>query len=161
MGAILGVDHGAKRIGIALSDRERRLASPLEVYERRGDRPDERHFLELIATNEVERIVIGLPLHGHGAEGPSAQAARDWGRWLGARSNRPISFFDERYSTRIAEDLLREGGLKASRRRALRDMIAAQLILQAYLDAGCPVVEVPGQPLDDSALTSNDGGDLD
>ena len=161
MGAILGVDHGEKRIGIALSDRQRRIATPLEVYQRRGDRPDERHFLELIATHEVDRVVIGLPLRGHGAEGPAAEAARAWGRWLGDRSNRPISFFDERYSTRIAEDLLREGGLKASRRRALRDMIAAQLILQAYLDAGCPTVEVPGRSLDDSDLPAHDEGDLD
>ena len=161
MGSILGIDHGARRIGIALSDRARRIASPIEVYERRTDRLDERYVRDLIETYDVDRVVIGLPLRGHGPEGPSATAARQWGRWLGGIVDRPVVFFDERYSTREAEDLLRAGGLKASRRRAMRDMIAAQLILQGYLDAGCPLVDSEALSLDDGDLPDVDGRDFD
>ena len=149
MGRILGLDYGLRRVGVALSDPDRRIASPLEVYERRADRPDADHFRRIVEDYGVDRVVVGLPAHGHGVEGEAARRARSWGRWLGEQVAVPVVFFDERYTTVEAEDLLRSAGLKAGGRRARRDMIAAQVLLQNYLDAGSPEVEAPAAPLDD------------
>lgn len=156
MNRILGLDFGLRRVGVAVSDPDRRIASPVEVYERRAERADASHFRSMVEEYRVDRIVIGLPLLGHGEEGPSAKLARAWGAWLSDRTGVPVRFIDERYSTVEAEELLRAGGLKASRRRSLRDMVAAQLLLQAYLDAGCPEAEAPASPLDDPSQTSEE-----
>ncbi|RUL87370.1 Holliday junction resolvase RuvX [Tautonia sociabilis] len=156
MKRILGLDFGIRRVGVAVSDPDRRLASPVEVYERRSDRLDAAYFRSLVEEYRVDLIVIGLPLLGHGAEGRSAESARTWGRWLSDQLGMPVRFVDERYSTVEAEELLREGGLKASRRKAIRDMIAARILLQAYLDAGCPDEEAPPMPLDDPSPSFED-----
>lgn len=127
------------------------MASPVDVYQRRNERLDATYFRSLVAEFNIDRLVVGLPLLGHGAEGDSAGQARRWGNWLSEQTGIPVSFVDERYSTVEAEELLRSSGVKASRRRSLRDMIAAQLLLQAFLDAGCPDSDSPPAPLDDPA----------
>ncbi|QDV36704.1 Holliday junction resolvase RuvX [Tautonia plasticadhaerens] len=157
MNRILGLDFGLRRVGVAVSDPDRRIASPVEVYERRADRADSGYFRAMVEEYRVDRIVIGLPLLGHGDEGPSARLARAWGAWLSSQTGVPVWFVDERYTTVEAEELLRSGGLKASRRRSLRDMVAAQLLLQAYLDAGCPEADPPASPLDDPGQASEEG----
>src|SRR3954447_15912390 len=149
MGRLLGLDFGTRRIGAAVSDPRRLIATPLEVHERRDPAQDARHYQALVRENEVDRIVIGLPLHTGGREGTSALLARDFGRWLGQVTGLPILFYDERYTTSDAEDTLIAAGLKRSRRKGLRDMLAAQILLQNYLDAGCPETEAPATPLAD------------
>lgn len=156
MNRILGLDYGQRRVGVAVSDPDRRFASPVEVYERRADRLDLAYFREIISEYRIDRIVVGLPLLGHGVEGRSAELARSWGGWLSDQTELPVIFFDERYSSVEAEELLRAGGVKASRRRNRRDMIAAQVLLQAYLDAGCPDREMPASSLDDPKPSSKD-----
>jgi putative Holliday junction resolvase len=156
MNRILGLDFGVRRVGVSVSDPDRRIASPVAVYERRTDRADAAYFRSIVEEYRVDRIVIGLPLLGHGDEGPSARLARSWGEWLAEQTGIPVHHVDERYSTVEAEELLRSGGMKASRRRSVRDMIAAQILLQAYLDAGCPEADAPASPLDDPSQTSEE-----
>jgi len=98
-----------------------------------------RHSLkELVRQNEVERIVVGLPLHTSGREGRLAELVRAFGDWLAAVTGQQVIYFDERYTTVEAEQRLQGAGLKRRKRKPLRDQLAAQILLQAYLDAGCP-----------------------
>jgi putative Holliday junction resolvase len=138
VGRILGLDFGTKRVGAAVSDPRRMIATPLEVYQRRDPAQDARHYQTLVRDNDVERIVIGLPVHLGGREGTSASLARTWGDWLAGVTGLPILYYDERYTTLDAEESLIAAGLKRSRRKGLRDMLAARLLLQNYLDDGCP-----------------------
>ncbi len=149
MPRILGLDYGTRRVGAALSDPGRSIAFPAEVYTLRGAKHDERYFRELVAENDVERIVVGLPLHTSGREGLLAAMARRFGDWLAGITGRPVVYYDERYSTVEAEQRLLDAGLKRDKRKALRDQLAAQIMLQAYLDAGCPETEAPAAPLAD------------
>ena len=149
MGRILGLDFGTKRVGAALGDRETGIATPLETYPRRNPAQDAQHYRELVDAYRVERIVVGLPLHTGGGEGTLAALSRRWGAWLGAVTNRPVVLFDERYTTLHADEILRASGLRASQRIGKRDRIAAQILLQHYLDAGCPQAEPPAAPLAD------------
>lgn len=148
-GRVLGLDFGTKRVGAALSDPRRQIASPLEVYERRTPTLDARHYRELVEDEGVTRIVVGLPLHTGGGEGDLARLAREFGLWMANETGRPVSHYDERYSSVEAENLMRSSGLKLRDRKARRDMLAAQILLQAFLDAGCPLAEMPGTPLSD------------
>jgi putative Holliday junction resolvase len=135
---LLGVDYGAVRIGLAVSDAERRLASPLTVHERRGVERDAVYFRALIASEEIGALVVGLPLHLDGREGQKATEARAFGAWLAETTGLPVVFWDERFSTVEAESALWQAGLTHKKRKARRDRVAAQMVLQAYLDAGCP-----------------------
>jgi putative Holliday junction resolvase len=149
MGRVLGLDFGTKRIGAALSDPRRLIATPLEVYARRTPVREATHFQQLVEDEGVDRIVVGLPLHTGGGEGDLAVLARAWGAWLSDVTHRPVHFYDERYTSVDAEQLLRSHGLRMKDRQARRDMLAAQIFLQSYLDAGCPETELPAMPLMD------------
>jgi putative holliday junction resolvase len=150
MTRILGLDYGTRRVGAALSDPGRTIAFPVEVYGLRSPVLDARHYGELVQENDVERIVIGLPLHTSGREGALASRVRMFGDWLAVSTGRPVVYFDERYTTVEAEQRLLDAGLSRQRRKALRDQLAAQIMLQSYLDAGCPLAEAPATPLADS-----------
>jgi putative Holliday junction resolvase len=147
MTRVLGLDFGTRRVGAAVSDPGRSIATPLEVYERRDPSRDAAHYHHLIREHDVDRIVVGLPLHTGGGESESSALARRWGAWLARETGLPVLFFDERYTSVDAEDVLRSAGLKLKDRRAKRDMLAARLLLQNYLDAGSPDVEAPSTPL--------------
>jgi putative Holliday junction resolvase len=137
-GRLLGVDYGSVRIGLSISDPERRLASPLAVYERRGREQDALYFRSLVSSEEIKAIVVGLPVHTNGREGQKAAEARAFGAWLAETTELPVTFWDERFSTVEAESALWQAGLTHKKRKARRDRVAAQILLQAYLDAGCP-----------------------
>src|SRR5690349_18467661 len=102
----LGLDFGLKRVGAAVSDPRGRIATPLEVYARKGNERDARHYRELVRAHEIEQLVIGLPLHISGREGDSAAQAREWGAWLAEVTGLPVVFHDERYSSVDAEEVL-------------------------------------------------------
>ncbi len=150
MPRILGIDFGTKRIGAALSDPRGIIAFPLEVYERRNPRLDAEHYRRLAEEEGVERVVVGLPLHTGGGEGELARASRAWGRWLGESIGCSLTFFDERYSSVEADHLMKAQGLKRKGRKAGRDAMAAWVMLQHYLDAGCPEAEAPASSLEDT-----------
>lgn len=149
MPRILGIDYGTRRVGAALSDPGRTMAFPAEVYVLRGPEHDARHYRELVREDDVERIVIGLPLHISGREGQLASLTRRFGDWLAGVTGLPVLYFDERYTTVEAEQRLIDAGLTRQRRKALRDKLAAQIMLQTYLDAGCPETEAKAAPLED------------
>lgn len=145
---LLGVDYGSVRIGLAISDADRRIASPLATYQRRGRDADVAFFRNLVREEAVVAFVIGLPVHLDGREGNKAAEARAFGRWLCEVTALPATFWDERFSTVEAESHLLAAGLTNKRRKARRDRVAAQILLQAYLDAGCPPETAP-RALDD------------
>jgi putative Holliday junction resolvase len=135
---LLGVDYGSVRVGLAISDAERRIASPLATYARRDREQDARFFRDLVEAEEVGQLVVGLPVHMSGEEGQKAQEARAFGAWLTTVTGLPVLFFDERLTTVEAENHLLAAGLTSKRRKNRRDRVAAQILLQTYLDAGCP-----------------------
>jgi putative Holliday junction resolvase len=92
--------------------------------------------------------VVGLPVHTDGREGTKAAEARAFGAWLGEVTGLPVVFWDERFTTVEAESALWQAGLTHKKRKERRDRVAAQLMLQAYLDAGCPGEQAP-RALDD------------
>lgn len=149
MGRVLGLDFGLRRVGAALSDPERSIATPLETRERRDPRQDARHYKRLVEDEEIDRIVIGLPVHTSGREGDIAAKAREWGAWLHSVTGLPVYYHDERYSSALADEVLIGSGVKRQKRKGLRDMLAARILLQDYLDAGCPETESPSRPIAD------------
>jgi putative Holliday junction resolvase len=132
---VLALDPGERRIGVALSDPTGTLAQPLEVIERRG--AGSRHLdriADLVKEHEVERIVVGLPLHMDGRAGAEAENARRLGEAVAARTGLPIDFVDERWTTREAERTLRALGERGRRVRERADAVAAALVLRTWLD---------------------------
>jgi len=131
---ILGIDYGHRRLGIAVSDDEKILASPLPVYSRCSLDVDLAFLLGIVKENEVERVVVGLPLNMNGSIGKMAKEALSFAWKLRRKINIPISTFDERMTSVEAERVLVETNLSRKRRKGLRDSMAAVLILQGYLD---------------------------
>lgn len=137
-GRLLALDPGEKRLGLALSDCARRLATPLAVWPRERLALMLPRFACLIAEKEVAGLLIGLPLSLSGAFGPAAQAARDWGEALmrGLDPPLPLLFWDERLSTAaVSRMMIREFDLSRRRRAAKIDAAAAAYLLQGALDA--------------------------
>jgi putative Holliday junction resolvase len=132
---LLGVDLGTKTIGLALSDVERCIASPLETIRRTKFRPDAEKIAEIVARFAVGAIVFGLPLNMDGTEGPRAQATRAFARNLGTVVLLPILFWDERLSTMAVNRMLIGFNTSRQRRGALVDKMSAAYILQGFLDA--------------------------
>jgi putative Holliday junction resolvase len=145
---LLGIDFGTVRVGLAVSDAERHIASPLATYVRRGSDQDASYFRALTQEQEIGGLVVGLPVHLDGQEGHKAREARAFGSALARATELPVVFWDERFTTVEAEGLLLSAGLTSKRRKARRDSLAAQILLQSYLDAGCPGERDLG-PLDD------------
>jgi putative holliday junction resolvase len=133
-GRLLGLDFGTVRVGIAISTPEQTIASPMEIYTRRSERLDTTYYQSLVKENRVVGAVIGLPMHVGGEEGTSAQLAREFGAWFTSITNRPVTFWDERYTSSVAADILRDAGVARSKRKQRLDMLAAQILLQSYLD---------------------------
>jgi putative Holliday junction resolvase len=145
---VLGIDLGSRRIGVAVSDPGRVLASPVEVIARSGDEGrDHRRILEVAAEYEVSRIVVGLPLSLDGTVGPAAQGAIDEAERLRATTVVPVDLYDERFTTVTADRSLMERNMKADARRRVIDKVAAAVMLQAWLD---------GQPGEDGSVPPPD-----
>jgi len=134
-GRIAGIDYGRSRLGIAITDPDRRLASPYENYQRRGARQDAARFRRLVAEEGVTLFVVGLPVHLDGHESQQSHEARKFGAWLASVTGVPVEFFDERFTTVEAEQHLLQAGLTRKRRKARRDMLAAQIMLAAFLES--------------------------
>ena len=147
-GRIAAIDFGTVRIGIALSDPQRTIASPYENYARRGPEQDARRFKRLAAEEKIVLFVVGLPVHMDGRESGKSQEARQFGRWLAEATGVPVEFFDERFTSSEAEGFLLEAGMTKKRRKRRKDMLAAQILLSAYLESPAKGREPP-RPLDD------------
>jgi putative Holliday junction resolvase len=131
MGRVLAIDSGTVRVGLAVSDPLRMTAQPLEVVP--AGQTVER-VRALCADLDVDQIVIGLPLTESGVPGAAAQRARALGQEVAAATGLPVEEVDERYTSRLAENMMIEGGARRRTRRRNLDKIAAAMILRTYLD---------------------------
>lgn len=130
----MGLDLGTKTIGVAVSDTMRRIATPLRTLRRRKFGEDSEALLELMAERGIGGLVLGLPRNMDGSEGPRCQSTRAFARNFSARTEVPITFWDERLSTVAAERALLEADTSRRRRGEVIDHVAAGYILQGMLD---------------------------
>lgn len=136
VGRVLGIDYGEVRIGLALSDSLRMVATPLETVDGKNQKSATRRIREILEEKKIRTVVVGLPLHMNGDFGELAQAATDFGEKL--KSQVPgleVVMWDERMSSAEAERGMRLSNTKAKRKKELRDQLAAQIVLQSWLDA--------------------------
>ena len=132
---LLGLDVGAKTIGLALSDTRLVIASPLETIRRRRFGDDVAALFALVDTHEVGGLVIGLPLTLAGKDGPRTQSVRQFARNLLAMRDLPVAFWDERMSTAAVTREMIAHDMSRQRRAEIVDKVAAAYILQGLLDA--------------------------
>lgn len=134
-GALLGLDPGQERIGVAVSDVGRLIASSIDTVKRTKFAADADAILKLFDQRTCAGFVVGLPLNMDGSSGPSAQAARAFARNLLARRDAPLLLWDERLSTAAVTRTLIEGDASRRRRGEVVDKMAAAYMLQGALDA--------------------------
>ncbi len=133
---LLGIDHGKKQIGLALSDVTLMLASPFNVIKRRKASEFANYLKNLAIEYEIGGIVCGLPLSLDGDFGSAAQAAKDWIGSVSNASGLPVCLWDERLSSSaVNRVLIKEADLSRKRRNEIVDKLAASYLLQAALDS--------------------------
>ena len=130
----LGFDYGEKRVGVAVGSTHSRAAQPLTVLRGGKGSLDWRRISELIEAWRPDALVVGLPLNMDGTENTMTRAARRFGNRLKDRYNLAVHMVDERLSSRIAKDILFEAGIPPKRHKQKLDKLAAQTILQAFLN---------------------------
>jgi putative pre-16S rRNA nuclease len=133
-GALVGLDLGTKTIGVAVSDPDRRLATPVTTVLRQRFNADAERLLALAAERHAVGFVLGLPINMDGTEGPRAQSTRAFARNFARLTELPIALWDERLSTAAVERALIEADASRARRKAVIDQHAAAYILQGALD---------------------------
>lgn len=131
---LLGLDLGSKTIGIALSDTNRKIASPMETIKRVKFTKDAERLLTILQEQNIGLIVLGLPKNMDGSEGPRCQSTRQFATNMAEKTNVPIYFWDERLSTMAVTRTLLEADTSRKRRGELVDKMAASYILQGFLD---------------------------
>jgi putative pre-16S rRNA nuclease len=131
---VLGLDVGEKTIGVAVSDALGISAQGVLVIRRQSKEKDMAALLKVIGEYEAERIIIGLPVNMDGSSGPQAEKALAFAGMLKKRFGLPVEAYDERLSTVLAQKALIEGGASRAKRKTVIDMLAAQVILQGWLD---------------------------
>ncbi len=136
-GRVLGIDLGSRRVGLALSDPSRTIASPLQVLQRSTSlAQDHRALAGIIAEWEVNAVVVGLPLSLNGKDGPAARAARAEVDTMRSAFGDEIAvmLYDERLTTISAQRSLNEAGVRGRAQEMMVDKVAAAVMLQAFLD---------------------------
>ena len=172
---ILALDYGTVRIGVALSDELGWTAQPLETLKRRTLDRDIAYIAALVVAHEVKRVLLGFPLQLDGREGPAIQAMREFQARLEQGVPVPVILWDERLTTKSAEDLLIAADVSRKKRKGVVDRIAASILLQSYLASLEPVskmepalqadefsdretVEPPHEPTDHSRKSAGRNG---
>jgi putative holliday junction resolvase len=140
---VLAVDLGRKRIGLAVSDPSGRVALPAGTLESRGLERDVAAIYEFARERNVVEVVVGLPIHMNGREGPEAAAARRFAGRLAEVSGLLVDTLDERWTSVAAERALAEAGQRARKRRGLVDTLAATLLLRTFLQRRAGRPEAP------------------
>jgi len=135
MPRILALDPGEKRIGLAVSDDMGWTAQGLQTLNREGIRRDLDRLAAVVKDHQVTRIIVGVPYNQYGGLGAAGERAMALIDRLAAHCGIPVSPWDERLTTKMAERVLIEGGVSRAKRKLSRDRLAAVLILQSYLDA--------------------------
>lgn len=135
---IMGLDFGSKTVGVAISDSLLLTAQGVEIIRRKDEnklRQTLARIEELCVENEVTEIVLGLPKHMNGDEGVRVELTNEFKEKLERRTGLPVNFFDERLTTVMADKTMMEAGIRRENRKEYVDMLAAQFILQGYLDS--------------------------
>jgi len=132
---VLGLDIGSKRIGVAISDALGVIAQSLLVLDRKEDEKTLKDLERIVLEKEVKEIVVGLPLNMDASHGPQAKGAAAFADILREKLNIPVTLWDERMSTMEVERVMIQGGASRAKRKQKIDKLAAQIILQNYLDA--------------------------
>ena len=133
-GTVLAFDFGTRRIGVAVGNTLIRLASPLTTLTVDDDGTRNAAIAALVAQWTPSQLVVGVPLHADGTEHAMTRGARAFAAMLARRFGLPVAAVDERYTTEAAQQQLDASTLPRSRHRAVRDQVAAQIILQSWFD---------------------------
>lgn len=150
-GRLLGVDFGTVRIGLAISDVEQKISSPLDVYHRQPATRMAQYFRELLGLERVVGLVVGLPIHTSGQASEKSRQATDFAIWLHDATQVPVVLYDERFTTALARELLGQTNLSGKKRKERLDKIAAHVLLGAYLEA-------PDKALSIQSVSGGTGG---
>lgn len=132
---ILALDHGSKRIGVAVSDELKLIAQPLEYIPAEPFADFLARLKQLLREKEVDLILLGLPRNMNGSYGPAALKVQEFGAALKTAVTVPIKFWDERLTSAQANRFLLEGNVRRQKRKEKVDKMAAALLLQNYLDS--------------------------
>lgn len=132
---ILAIDHGSKRMGIALSDELKIIAQPLEFIPSQPENRFLARLLEIIREKRVESVLVGMPRNMNGTLGPAAQSVEAFVERLKPHLSIPVRTWDERLTSVQANRQLIEAGVRREKRKARVDQMAAALLLQSYLDS--------------------------
>ena len=147
-GKLAGIDYGTVRIGIAISDPDRIIASPYEIYTRKNERLDAEYFKRFAREERIVRFVVGFPIHLDGRISEKAREALAFGVWLTELTGLPVDYMDERFTSVEAGYYLREAKMTLKQRKKRTDKIAAQILLANYIERGCHGTEIP-ESIDD------------
>lgn len=133
-GRLAAIDYGTVRLGLAVTDPDRILASPHANYTRRGTQHDATYLRAFVQDENIVGLVVGLPIHLSGDESPKSREAREFATWLHQITGLPVCLFDERFTSVEASALLSGASLTKRRRKERLDKLAAQILLTAYLE---------------------------
>lgn len=131
---ILAIDHGSKRMGIAVSDELKMIAQPLEFVPAEPADAFFNRLTEIIREKEVELILVGMPRNMDGSYGPAASKVQEFVAALKDKIDVPIKLWDERLTSTMANRILIEGNVRREQRKQKVDKMAAAILLQSYLD---------------------------
>ena len=134
---LMAIDFGVRKLGIAISDRGHMIGSPLATIKRRNIQQDFSALEKLINQKEAAALIIGMPYELDGSIGRSAKQAQSFADLLDKKLNMPISFFDERFTTRAASRAFTAAGMTGKQADQFDDKVAAAIILQTALDLSC------------------------
>ena len=148
-GRVLGIDHGHRRVGLAITDPLRTIARPLEAIRIGGEKDLLARLGEVVREQEVVEIVLGLPVNMDGTEGPRAEAMRALAGRMTEALGVPVHLQDERWTSQEADRLLRQAEARGERRKRLQDPLAAQIILQTHLDRASSAASEEASPGDE------------
>lgn len=138
-GRLLAIDFGDKRLGFAVSNSDQTIASAIENYTRRTSALDLKQIQRWCQEYSIRGFVVGLPIHMNGQESPKSLQCRQFAAYLHQATGLPIALHDERCTTAVVQDLLIELDISRKQRKKKLDMLAAQVLLQSYLDSKQPV----------------------
>jgi putative Holliday junction resolvase len=120
---------------LAVSDILKITAQPLTSYRRKNNKEDAAFFKQVVKENDVSEIIVGMPLRMDGSQGTRAEKTREFAQWLGEILNIPIHFWDERLTTKQANQILSRRKINPKNKRALEDQVSAMIILSTYLES--------------------------
>lgn len=151
-GRLASVDYGTVRIGIAICDPDRILASPLEVFPAKNwEREGGAYFRELAREERISGFVVGLPIHCDGGESEKSVEARAFAVWLADETSLPVRLFDERFTTSAAQARMAGAGYTRSKKKKRVDAIAALVLLESFLESCRYDGQLAGEPVGGAA----------